>query len=148
MCQRLERGLRITVWCSWSKSLTNARLAGFVSGGKRIIILLVDMRRFFPDRVTLLSALSGLLLACSFPSLEYNLLAWFGLVPLFLSVHKRPFKSGFVAGLVFFAVALYWLNIVMTTYGGLPMAGSVVLYLFLCGYLALYWGTATWAAAR
>src|SRR5210317_2519781 len=97
------------------------------------------IRRLLPDKITCCSALSGLLLACSFPLPDYRLLAWLGLIPLIMVMPKRPFKSGFVAGLVFFAVALYWLNIVMTTYGGLPMAGSVVLYLFLCGYLALYW---------
>ena len=63
-------------------------------------------------------------------------------------MQKRPFKSGFVAGLVFFGVALYWVNIVMTTYGHLPLALSFLLYLLLAGYLALFWGTATWAACR
>ncbi len=100
------------------------------------------------DKVTCVSALSGLLLACAFPLPDYTLLAWFGLIPLVLVMRKRPFKSGFVAGLVFFAVTLYWLNIVMTTYGHLPLAVSFLLYLLLIGYLALFWGTATWAACR
>lgn len=107
-----------------------------------------DMHRFLPDRVTLASALSGLLMALSFPLAEITLLAWFGLVPLVLVMRSRPFKSGFVAGLVFFAVVLYWVNIVMTTYGHLPLAASVICYLLLCIYLALYWGGATWAACR
>ena len=107
-----------------------------------------DMRRFLPDRVTLASALSGLLLALSFPLPDLPLLAWFGLVPLVLVMRARPFKSGFVAGLVFFAVVLYWVNIVMTTYGHLPLAASVACYLMLCIFLALYWGCATWAASR
>jgi apolipoprotein N-acyltransferase len=63
-------------------------------------------------------------------------------------MRKSPFKSGFVAGLVFFAAILYWVNIVMITYGQLPMAISFLLYLLLSGYLALYWGGATWAACR
>ena len=106
------------------------------------------MRRFLPDKVTLASALSGLFMACSFPLPDYGWLAWFGLIPLVLVMQQRPFKSGFVAGVVFFAATLYWLNIVMTTYGRLPLAVSIVLYLLLAGYLALYWGTATWAACR
>ncbi|MGK2907084.1 MAG: apolipoprotein N-acyltransferase [Desulfuromonadales bacterium] len=106
------------------------------------------MHRFLPDRVTCASALSGLLLACAFPLPDYTALAWFGLIPLVLVMQHRPFKSGFVAGLVFFAVTLYWLNIVMTTYGHLPLAISFLLYLLLAGYLALFWGTATWAACR
>jgi apolipoprotein N-acyltransferase len=106
------------------------------------------MHRFLPDKTTCASAFSGLLLACAFPLADYTLLAWFGLVPLVLVMQKRPFKSGFVAGLVFFAVTLYWLNIVMTTYGHLPLAVSFFLYLLLACYLALFWGSATWAACR
>ncbi len=106
------------------------------------------MRRFLPDKVTCASAFSGLLLACSFPLPDYTALAWFGLVPLIMVMQNRPFKSGFVAGLVFFATTLYWLNIVMTTYGHLPLVVSFLLYLLLAGYLALFWGTATWAACR
>ncbi len=106
------------------------------------------MRRFLPDKVTWASALSGLLLACSLPRPDYGFLAWFGLVPLVLVMQSRPFKSGFVAGVVFFAASLYWVNIVMTTYGHLPWVGSFLLYLALAGYLALYWGSATWAACR
>jgi apolipoprotein N-acyltransferase len=106
------------------------------------------MSRFLPDKVTCASALSGLLLAGAFPLPDYTLLAWFGLVPLVLVMRHRPFKSGFVAGMVFFAVTLYWLNIVMTTYGHLPLAASFLLYLLLVGYLSLFWGTATWAACR
>jgi apolipoprotein N-acyltransferase len=106
------------------------------------------MRRFLPDRVICASALSGLLLACAFPLPDYTVLAWIGLVPLLVVMQKRPFKSGFVAGLVFFAVTLYWVNIVMTTYGHLPLVISFLLYLLLACYLALFWGAATWAACR
>ncbi len=106
------------------------------------------MRRFLPDKVTCASALSGLLLACAFPLPDYTILAWFGLIPLVLVMQSRPFKSGFVAGMVFFAVTLYWLNIVMITYGHLPLAVSFLIYLLLVGYLALFWGAATWAACR
>lgn len=106
------------------------------------------MRRFIPDRVTCASALSGFLLACAFPLPELPLLAWLGLVPLIMVMRARPFKSGFVAGIVFFAVTLYWVNIVMTTYGHLALPASFFLYLVLSAYLALYWAGATWAACR
>jgi apolipoprotein N-acyltransferase len=106
------------------------------------------MRRFLPDKTTFFSALSGFLLACSFPLPDYHLLAWIGLIPLIMVMPKRPFKSGFVAGVVFFAVTLYWLNIVMTTYGHLPALLSFLLYLLLAAYLALYWAIASWAACR
>ncbi|TNF49612.1 MAG: apolipoprotein N-acyltransferase [Deltaproteobacteria bacterium] len=106
------------------------------------------MRRFLPDKTTCFSALSGFLLACSFPLPDYHLLAWLGLIPLIMVMSKRPFKSGFVAGVVFFAVTLYWLNIVMTTYGHLPVLLSFLLYLLLAAYLALYWAVASWASCR
>ncbi|MEJ2200431.1 MAG: apolipoprotein N-acyltransferase [Desulfuromonadaceae bacterium] len=100
------------------------------------------------QRVTVCSALSGLLLALAFPRIEASWCAWFGLVPLLLVMAEHPFRSGFVAGLVFFGTVLYWLNIVMTTYGGLHPLLSLVAYLLLVAYLALYFGTATWACCR
>jgi apolipoprotein N-acyltransferase len=106
------------------------------------------MRRLIPDKTTCFSALSGFMLACSFPLPDYHLFAWFGLIPLLLVMPRRPFKSGFVAGVVFFAVTLYWLNIVMTTYGHLPVLLSFLLYLLLSAYLALYWAIGSWAACR
>jgi apolipoprotein N-acyltransferase len=106
------------------------------------------MRRFFPDRVTILSFLSGLVLAFSFPRPDLACLAWFALVPLFLFMHERPFHSGFVAGVGFFGPVLYWLNIVMTTYGKMHPVFSVVAFLLLVGYLSLFFAAATWAACR
>lgn len=91
---------------------------------------------------------SGLLLACAFPPVGLGWFGFFALVPLLLSVHHRPFASGFVCGLFFFAPLLYWLNIVMTTYGGLAPFFSAAAWLFLCIYLALYFGAATWCVVR
>lgn len=100
------------------------------------------------DRTLLIAAGSGLLLALTFPRPDLYLLAWFALVPLLLVMEKRPFASGFTAGVVFFATVLYWLNIVMTTFGGLDPFSSVFAYLLLVCYLALYFGTATWLSWR
>ena len=104
--------------------------------------------RLLPGKTTVLSALAGFIMACSFPLPDLTGLAWVGLIPLILVMRRRPFKSGFIAGLAFFATTLYWLNIVMTTYGHLPLVLSCVLYLFLCIYLAFFWGIATWGACR
>jgi apolipoprotein N-acyltransferase len=76
------------------------------------------------------------------------IVAWFALVPLFVSMHERPFRSGFAAGVGFFGPVLYWLNIVMTTYGKMHPVFSVVAYLLLVGYLALFFAVTTWAACR
>ncbi|MBW2519311.1 MAG: apolipoprotein N-acyltransferase, partial [Deltaproteobacteria bacterium] len=77
------------------------------------------MKRFVPTRASLGGAISGLLLALAFPCTSLPILTWLGLIPLVLTMHERPFKSGFVAGCTFFGIVLYWLNIVMTTYGHL-----------------------------
>ncbi|HMB16753.1 MAG TPA: apolipoprotein N-acyltransferase [Pelovirga sp.] len=100
------------------------------------------------DRSLLLAACSGGLLALSFPRPDFYPLAWVALVPLLLVMEKRPFATGFAAGLAFFAAVLYWLNIVMTTFGGLDPFSSLVAYLLLITYLALFFGAATWLAGR
>lgn len=106
------------------------------------------MRAFPFDRTALAAAGSGIFLALAFPRPDLAELAWAALVPLLLVMDKRPFRSGFTAGVVFFAIVLYWLNIVMTTYGGLHPVLSGVAYLLLVLYLALFFGAATWAACR
>ncbi len=106
------------------------------------------MRRFLPDHTTLWAFASGLFLALSFPRIELAAVAWVALIPLFRVMSARPFRSGFSAGVGFFGLVLYWLNIVMTTYGRLPPVFSLVAYLLLVFYLALFFGAATWAACR
>ncbi len=100
------------------------------------------------DKTLLIAAFSGWLLALSFPRPDFYPLAWVALVPLLLVMDRRPFASGFWAGFTFFAVVLYWLNIVMTTFGGLDPFSSLVAYLLLVAYLALFFATATWLAWR
>lgn len=96
----------------------------------------------------LTAAASGGLLALAFPRADFAWLAWVALVPLLLVMARHPFRSGFAAGLTFFAIILYWVNIVMTTYGHLHPVLSVVAWLLLSAYLALYFAVATWAACR
>jgi apolipoprotein N-acyltransferase len=97
-----------------------------------------------PRRDYLLAALTGVLLALSFPKPDFFALAWLAFVPLLGAiVRKSPsqaFKFGFVAGLVAYGGILYWLNIVMTLYGKLPWIVSFCLFLLLVAYLALYIG--------
>ncbi|MDX2494207.1 MAG: apolipoprotein N-acyltransferase [Desulfuromusa sp.] len=101
-----------------------------------------------PDRTLIMAAVSGLLLAAAFPRPDLFPLAWIALVPLLLVMRHRPFAAGFTAGIVFFAAVLYWLNIVMTTYGGLNLIFSLLAYLFLLVYLAAYFGLAMWLSCR
>ncbi len=106
------------------------------------------MRLSKPDRTLIVAAASGLLLAAAFPRPDLFPLAWVALVPLLLVMRHRPFAAGFTTGAVFFATVLYWLNFVMTTYGGLQPVFSLLAYLFLIAYLAIYFGLATWEACR
>lgn len=101
-----------------------------------------------PDRSTLIALGSGLLLALSFPRLNLAPVAWVALIPLVLVMERHPFRSGFAAGVGFFGLVLYWLNIVMTTYGQMHPLFSLAAYLMLVIYLALFFGAATWAACR
>jgi len=100
--------------------------------------------RWRPDRSQAAALLSGLLLALAFPRPDLASCAWFGLVPLLMFSGERPLRDGFVAGATFFAIVLYWLNIVMTTYGGLNPLLSVVAYLMLVAYLSLFIAGAVW----
>ena len=100
------------------------------------------------DRTLAIAAVSGVLLAAAFPRPALWPLGWIGLLPLLLVMRKRPFASGLTAGIGFFASALYWLNIVMTTYGGLDPVLAGLAYLLLVIYLAGYFAVATWLACR
>ena len=108
----------------------------------------MNLRRFRLDRSALWSLASGLALALAFPRPDLGSVAWFALVPLLLVMAERPFRNGFLAGLGFFAVVLYWLNIVMVTFGKLNLFFSVVAVLLIKEYLVLYFGTATLDACR
>ena len=95
-------------------------------------------------RAYVLAVISGVLLALSFPKPGLSLLAWFAFVPLLIAMSRQgprtAFKLGFVCGLCAYAGILYWINIVMTTYGKLHWTVSFSLYIFLAAYLAIYVG--------
>ena len=103
-------------------------------------------------RDVVLAALSGALLALSFPKFGHPACAWIALVPLFLALSgwtgrpgplpgttaRRGLLLGLVASLVFFCGALYWTGPVLVTFGGLPAPLGVVSVLLLSLYLGLY----------
>lgn len=51
---------------------------------------------------------------------------------------KQTLCLGFAFGFFHFLVGLYWINIVLEKYGGLPIWISIPVLILLCGYLALY----------
>src|SRR5436190_7269661 len=76
---------------------------------------------------------STLLLIFSFPNFEFCFLTWIALVPLLITVVRRPspataFILGWATGSVFFYATCYWLTYSMIHYGGLP---AVLAYLLL-----------------
>ena len=93
-----------------------------------------------------LCALSGVLLALSFPKISLCFLAWVSMVPFLWAMFylqktlsfKQTLCLGFTFGFFHFLVGLYWIDIVLEKYGGLPVWTSIPVLILLCGYLALY----------
>lgn len=88
---------------------------------------------------------SGLLLAASFPPLEWSNAAWVALVPLLLVVRfatvRASLVAGFVGGAVFWLLTLAWLTHV-------TVAGWIVLALYSALYIAAFCGLAGWCMRR
>lgn len=105
-----------------------------------------------PRRDYLLAAVSGGLLALSFPKVELSFLAWIAFVPLMMACGRKSAgkaaRLGFVAGLAAYAGILYWINIVVTTYGKLPLPVSILVYLLLVCYLALFFALLCYLVRR
>ena len=93
-------------------------------------------------RNTVLAAVSGLLVAATFPLADLHLLAWIGLVPLFLALQGQTVKNGFwlggISGIIFFVGTVHWVTNSVHFYGGIPLIPASLITLLLCAYLALY----------
>jgi len=89
-----------------------------------------------------LSALSGALLALSFPRFDWAPLAWFALVPLFFAIHSLPPRraalNGGVAGLVFYLIGLSWVTRTLIDYGHIAPAVSWLILMLLVAYLSCF----------
>ncbi len=94
----------------------------------------------------IVSCISGVLLASLFPDISLSALAFFALLPLFHLLERARGKSRFFlpygALVIFFLTLLYWIPRVMVVFGGLAWVLSVLLYLVLCLWLALYYAPA------
>jgi apolipoprotein N-acyltransferase len=114
-----------------------------------------------PARLGLL-LLSGLLGAAAFPlafpfgprrelfaggALEP--LAFVCLVPLLWALRglsrKKAFAAGLLAGIVFFNGTFWWVNVAMTSFGGMPNWLSIPALQLLVLYCAGHWALAAWA---
>ncbi len=89
-----------------------------------------------------LAVLSGLLLAASFPSLNYSFLAWFALVPLLFALRGLSIQSGlllsFLSGLTFFFGTVSWVFNSIHVYGHVPLLPASFITLLFCIILALF----------
>ncbi|MDX9715347.1 MAG: apolipoprotein N-acyltransferase [Dissulfurispiraceae bacterium] len=91
-----------------------------------------------------LPAFAGIMLALSFPTHNFYIFAWIGLIPLLVNTYntssKQAFLKGFVSGLIFFILTIYWIYHSIYHYGHLNLFVSIILVLLLCSYLALFFG--------
>jgi apolipoprotein N-acyltransferase len=108
-----------------------------------------------------LAALSGLLLNLCFPIAGplpawRTVFAWFGAVPLLLALlasdeGRRPMWQGFFTGWVFgvlwYAINCYWIYQTMFLYGGLPTPVAAGILLLFSLIMGLYYGLFGWLIA-
>ena len=88
----------------------------------------------------MLAVSSGMLLFCSFPSVNFFPLAWIGLVPLLIALDgvdnwKMAFRIGYLSGFLFFAGLLIAIALL---YPYANIFTTLLGYLLLVGYSALY----------
>ena len=85
-----------------------------------------------------MAALSGVLLALSFPKYGHPAVAFVALVPLLVSLvgasPRQGFLRGLLAGFIHYAGTVYWTGATVSTFGGIP----VFIAVFVAGLLALY----------
>jgi len=95
---------------------------------------ITGVRSWVQDLV--LAAVSGGLLILCFPKFRLDLLAWVGLVPLFLAMEgRKPFRGfllSFVTGWCLFTGVFYWIWTVQSF--------NLLDYLLLAVYLSIYLG--------
>src|SRR5207244_9317067 len=90
------------------------------------------------DRV--LGILSGVLL----PVVGWIL--WFGILPLafgrWVRSARRACAAGFLAGVAFFYIAIWWVHHAMTAFGGMPFGLAFLGLSLLVFWMAAHWGLA------
>ena len=114
-------------------------------------------------QLIVLSLLSGTLLAIAFPvglpflivkqgaivsdTTIQEIFAWVFVVPLIvvLNNNNKPIASflyAFTAGMGFFTILLYWINVAIHVFGGANIFISIAAHIILAALMALFWGLA------
>ena len=94
-------------------------------------------------RAALLALLASALLFLASPGTNaLPQLAWLALVPLFWSLHGQPPRRaallGLICGLAYYLPLLYWIVIVLATYGQAPVPIAVLALVLLALYMSCY----------
>jgi apolipoprotein N-acyltransferase len=88
------------------------------------------------------AAVSGVLLALSFPKYGHPAVAFIALVPLLVALRGASTRQGFVLGLIsgfiHYAGTVYWTGATVSTFGGLPVIVAVIVAGLLVLYMAAY----------
>jgi apolipoprotein N-acyltransferase len=99
-----------------------------------------------------LAALSGILLALSFPKFGHWAVAWVALVPLLVALAAsggaHAFRLGYVTGAVSSIGILYWTSFVVVRYGGLSLPVGVAVMVLLAMAVALFPSVFAWVVGR
>ena len=81
-------------------------------------------------------------MTASFPPGKLDWIIWFALVPLLKSLDdehpSQALRLGFIAGLSHYLTLIYWIIVVLRSYGGLNLLLSICTLFLLCLYLSLY----------
>lgn len=104
-----------------------------------------------------LAALSGVLLALSFPKFGHGAVAWVALAPLIIALgaarsRAHGLRLGYLTGALSSLGLVYWTALVVTQFGGLPLPVGIGVMVLLCLALALFpslfgWLVAAWVRA-
>ncbi len=100
-----------------------------------------------------LAALSGTMLALSFPQISLGWLAFFALAPVILAAtnarkNVEAMLLGWLALSITWLINVPWVINVMAKYGGLPLPVGIALYVLMSLYLGLYGALFTWLVFR
>jgi len=101
------------------------------------------------------TVLGGAALAFAQPGFGAWPLAWVGIAPLLLAIRgsspKRAFRLGWLAGIVYYGVILYWIAPTIATYTRIPLPVAIVLELMLAAvagvFIAAFAALLEWLAA-
>ena len=89
-----------------------------------------------------MAALSGVLLALSFPKYGHPAVAFVALVPLLVALGnaspRQGLLRGLLAGFIHYAGTVYWTGATVSTFGGLPVIAAVLVTGLLVLYMAAY----------